>query len=54
LRKALIGLQNGFAPQRTTPPVNTTPGGGFVRPAEAGNAVSGGFKILKVSPPNGK
>ena len=54
LRQSLLRLQGSFAPPRSNAPVNLTPGNRFMQPAAAGEGqTSGGFRIMKVTPPNG-
>lgn len=55
LRSSLIRMQGQFsAPGSNAPPVNMTPGGIIAPRAYAGESqTSGGFRIMKVTPPNG-
>jgi hypothetical protein len=54
LRQSLLRLQGSFAPPRRNPPVNLTPGNRLIQPSAAGEGqTSGGFRIMKVTPPNG-
>jgi hypothetical protein len=52
LRNALLELQKGGASPGSNTPVNMTPGTFGFR-ANAGGTQSGGFRIMKVTPPNG-